>query len=1179
MVAAAFTGAIAAGQQPGHDSPAAHFPALSPSSLMSRLAPIPPTLPEGLAIRRHYRWSPEMQAVVVEADLVGAGAAEVTVAEVPLLDLRATRMAEESSYTPLTYSKEQWYGSTFWTGPDWTRVGKNWHHPGEHTPSVRSFRAPRDGRATITGRVYKMHLDGDGIRASVRHNGDEVWSAEIDGADSKGQEPRVAVDLRKGDSVRFVVHKRGAIFCDTTGWDPVLTYADGEGFQASAAFGDAQAAGGWSYELLRGDGSPSQPMLRAIGPEMALRESPIRPGSRVTLTHHDCAGLAVLSAGTEPSHLAIAVGSAGPWRLAMESARDGSLRVLLAAAGPSGGFRVPPGRAVPLPPIALAACEGPWTTAIRFARRLAETRDAAAGLRATGERLHRAHQRAVAGAGRPPELDLFLLAQAEWRREDRIVEAPPDQGDRVGGPYTSSVANTAYGPAQPYAGAVADHLERARRLAAELRQGRPAGFLAAEAAELERAAAQRPRTADEWRALYVRTRFLKRQIALSNPLLNFRQILFCKRLPPNYSHLVMQYFGWRQRPGGGLFVLEDAGASLRVRDLLAGRLPTGSFLEPRLSYDGRRVLFSYVDTAGSNRDPAGYPRNEDGADEGYYHLYEAGLDGKSLRRITAGVYDDLMPEYLPNGEIVFCSTRRRGYSRCFGGQFSQRWHSYTLHRVRADGSDLRCLSLNDVNEWFPAVSNAGRILFARWDYIDRDAVTHQNLWAVRPDGTNAVAVWGNAAPKPHCTFQAKPVPNSRKIAFIASAHHSVTAGPVCLLDPDVDANSQGAIQRLTPGPYPEAESGSIPEYYESPWPLSERYFLVAYSPVPLRWEGQALNEGNALGLYLIDAAGNRELLYRDPAIGSTTPLPVRARPVPPALPDAVARDRRAAGEMVVTDIYQGLDGIPRGTVKELRVVQIFPKTTFVANSPRIGMAGEENARAILGTVPVEADGSARFTLPSGKPVLFQALDAEGFAVRTMRSLIHLQPGERTSCAGCHERPTAVVPNAGALAARRPPSPLVPGALGGRPFSFVEVVQPVLDRQCVRCHGGATPAGGLDLAGTPHNGFTRSYWSLCGTPEEFSGGRTNPQVAAAALVPRFGMRNRVEVTPVGGLYGARGSRLMKLLRAGHQGASLTDDEVRRLAAWIDLNALFYGAYAPADQARQLAGEVLPMPAIQ
>ena len=166
-----------------------------------------------------------------------------------------------------------------------------------------------------------------------------------------------------------------------------------------------------------------------------------------------------------------------------------------------------------------------------------------------------------------------------------------------------------------------------------------------------------------------------------------------------------------------------------------------------------------------------------------------------------------MPCWLPDGGIAFSSTRRRGYARCFGGQFSQRWHVYTLHRMNDDGTAMRLLSAHDTNEWFPTVSNTGHILYSRWDYIDRDAVTHQNLWAMRPDGTNPIAVWGNATSSPHCSFQAQAIPDSGKIVFTASAHHSITGGSLAILDPGVSDNGHEAITRLTPEiPFPEAES-------------------------------------------------------------------------------------------------------------------------------------------------------------------------------------------------------------------------------------------------------------------------------------------------------------------------------------------------------------------------------------
>lgn len=935
------------------------------------------------------------------------------------------------SCTPLTHREADWYGSTFWTGPDWTRVGKDWHHPGQNNPSARRFSAPRDGRATVSGKVFKLHLDGDGVRASIRLNERELWSVELEGKDAQGVEPRLTLDLKRGDQLRFIVHKRGGIGCDTTGWDPVIAYEGGPRFQASQSFAaKTQGHGGWFYEM-EGPGDVPQP------------PAPLAPPLR-----DECARLAAsLAPDTSP--------------------------------------------------------------------------------------------------------DLCLLALEDWWQEDRLSDRD-----------------------SAYAKAVATHLARAQSLAAELR-------ISGE--DLLHLAAAKPSSLAEWRSLYLRVRLAKRALLFRNPLLNFDQILFCKRAQPSYSHLVGQYFGWRQRPGGGLFILENPGRSLAVRDVVGSQLPRGSFLEPRLSYDGQRIAFSFVACPQETPDSKSLPVNEEGEESGFFHLYEIQTDGTGLRQLTGGPYDDLMPCYLPDGGLAFVSTRRRSYSRCFGPNFSRRWHSYTLHRLDADGSGPRILSVNDVSEWFPSMAQTGEILFARWDYIDRDAVTHQNLWSARPDGTNPQAVWGNATPKPHCTFQAKAVPGSRKIVFVASAHHAVTGGPVCLLDPSVDPNSQAAITRITPGPYPEAESSEIPEYYASPWPLSERLFLVAYSRDRLVFEGEHLRHPNpdaALGLYLLDAAGNRELLYRDPGLGCTCPMPLRAEPQPPVLPSTLPPQAPPEGELVMSDVYQGLGDLPRGTIKELRIVQIFPKTSWLANSPSIGIAGEENTRAILGTVPVERDGSARFLAPAHKPLLFQALDQDGLACQTMRSTTYLQPGERISCVGCHEHrmttPASAQPSPLPLALQRPPSRIVPGELGGRPFSYAEVVQPVWDRHCLDCHSGGQAAKGLVLTGEACQGFTRSYVALCSPGPAPVPARQN---APEPLVPRFAQRNQVQTTPPGGAQGARGSRLLALLRAGHEGVRLSDAELRRVAAWIDCNAVFSGSYDPADQAAQVAGQPLPMPELQ
>jgi hypothetical protein len=1049
---------------------------------------------------------------------------------------------EDGLYARLEHFPGQWYGSTYLAaadtargGPDWCRVGRDWQHPGQRCPSVRTFHAPRDGRATITGRVYKLHLAGDGVRVAVRHGQRQLWQAEIEGTDQVGVEPQLTVDLHAGDRLRFIVDRRKAIACDTTHWDPVVTYADGQRYQASQAFATRQGSGPWFYERLADQRTePARFALRGVGPDLLVRRWALGPGARVTLGPRDALSTLVLAEEPDTGGLVLALdagqlpspasGRGEPWSLTATLDARGLLRLTWQRPGDAA--------------VRLRAFDGPWTAAIP------------ALVEMSGSRLHTLYCQAVQGFQHAPDLDLLLMAQAEWQRDDATDDT-----------------------AEGYTRAANEHLTRAAALAADLK------LAPRRLAELQQALARPRLSLDELRRLYLQTRLCKRDLMWSDPLVNFDRLLFCKRVPTSYSHLVMQYFGWRARAGGGLFVLERPGQSLAARDLLAGRLTGGNVLEPRLSYDGRQIVFSYVACRSKPYDPA---QLDHSVDEGFYHVYTVNVDGTGLRQLTAGPYDDLMPTWLPDGGIAFCSTRRRGHARCFGGQFSPRWHVYTLHRVDADGGNLQILSVHDTNEWFPTVSHTGLVLYSRWDYIDRDAVTHQNLWATRPDGTNPFAVWGNAAPSPHCMFQAQPIPGSDKIVFTASAHHSITGGSIAVVDPRVAANGMEAITRITPEiVFPEAEGRNIREYYASPWPLSERLFLVSYSPYPLLFEPHP-NRPDALGLYLLDARGNRELIYRDPLIGSETAMPLRPRPQPPVVsPATVASARQSGlGEMVVMDVYQGLGSVPRGTIRTLRIVQIFPKTTHVANMPPIGMAREENARAILGTVPVAADGSARFKVPALTPLLFQALDADGMAYQTMRSLTYVQPGERVSCVGCHENRMSAPPPAMAEALRRPAARIEPGPWGGRPFSYVEMVQPVLDAQCVRCHGGAKTEGKVDLTGVPEGPFTRSYVALC-RDRNFWGSGTNPTNAAEALVPRFGGRNTIQITPPGGQYGARGSRLIRMLRTepGHYGVRLSADELRRLATWIDMNAVFYGAYSGEEQARQLRGERIAMPTVQ
>lgn len=1034
-------------------------------------------------------------------------------------------LSDGARFETLTHSKDTWYGSTYWTGPDWTRVGKDWHHPGEKTNSIRCFTVPNDGKITISGNVFKADTNGgDGVRVSILHNANVVWQKEIAAADAQGVDLALSLDVRKDDRLRFIVNRREAIVCDTTHWDPVITYGDGKVFRASDAFGE-QMKDGWAYEM-ETERDVSYPHVYSFDRHFCFHDRAMVTGDEILLDSESDLPLFILSDDHDAGGIVGAVIDSNPWYFRAVLDENGRLSV-----------QVRNKAGDPLPNLVAGPYKGNWMQATALLERLRKS-EGALDAHKFQSRIEKAFSESIAKLDprAKPELDLWASVQWDWHRQDALQESP-----------------------EGYEAATQTIRKKLEALAGDLGSSMTAPSPAA----------------DEPCLTYLQTHAKRRAIALSNPLMGFGKLMFCKRVPTSYSHLVMQYYGWRARPGGGLFILDEPGYSLASRDILDGALETGNPLEPRLSYDAQRVVFSYVENAGKEYDPA---QLNNQSDEGFFHLWEVYVDGTGLRQITSGPYDDVMPTYLPDGGIAFCSSRRGGYARCFGAQFSPRWHVYTLHRVDADGQNLRTLSFHDTNEWFPTVSNSGMILYSRWDYIDRDAVTHQTLWGTRPDGTNPMAIWGNATDRPHCTFQIQPIPNSQKVVFTAAAHHSITGGPIAVLDPQVSNNSQEALKIVTPEiPFPEAVTRDIREYYDSPWPLSEKYFLVSYSPWPLVWEPGA-NLPNALGIYLIDVFGNRELIYRDPVIGSTNATPLVPRPVPPVLPTTLPKEPLDQGEAIIADVYQGLGDVARGTIKSVRIIQIFPKSTNVAGTPPIGIAGEENARAVLGEVPVEADGSAHFTVPARRPVLFQLMDKDGMAYQTMRSVTYLQPGEKVSCVGCHEPQKNTPLNVTPVAARRAPSSIVPGPLEGEPFSYVLTVQPILDKYCVRCHSGEEPKGNKNLTGEPLNMFSRSYLALCGD-QDFLGEKTNLETAATALVPRFGMRNQIQVTPPGGAFGARGSKLVRMLKDGHHEVRLEPEEMRRIAQWIDCNAVFFGGYFPDEQAKQLNGEHLPMPGLQ
>jgi cytochrome c553 len=764
------------------------------------------------------------------------------------------------------------------------------------------------------------------------------------------------------------------------------------------------------------------------------------------------------------------------------------------------------------------------------------------------------------------------VLRAETPAEQAAIERDWRMQDGIGTPRAPST----------YPLAVGRLLERGDRLLADL-QG--AGVpLAAEAAEWQRlraqwkelAAAKGPEGA-EWEDLWRRTHVLRRRIALANPLAKTGPIAFVKQVPSIFSHQLTQYYGSCARPGGGVFVLERPGESMQCRQLAAGALPPGSCQHLDVSWDGRRIVFAHcrAETV---------PRDREEHLERFYHLYELDVanENRGPRQMSDGPFDDFSPRYLPDGRLIFISTRRGGFHRCGRGPCAV----YTLATCEADGRNPRVLSFHETHEWDPAVLNDGRIIYTRWDYVDRDAVHFQQLWTVRPDGSDVRIFYGNYTLNPVGIWEARPVPGSSKVMATAGAHHAMTAGSIVLLDVTKGADGQQPLVRLTPDvPFPESESVVLPAWrspgdgsrppqspeaerwpghcYRSPYPLSEKHFLVAYSFDSLIGEPNA-NPKNMFGLYLADAWGNKELLYRDAEICSLWPMPLRPRAKPTQVSSLLEAGTKE-GTFLVQNVYRGWPALPEEKIARLRVVQVLPKSTPHANDPTVGLANASPGRQVLGTVPVEADGSAWFRAPAGVALAFQALDRHGQAVQTMRSLTYLQPGENSGCIGCHETRTAAPPpDRMPLAFRRPPSVVQPGPDGSKPFSYPRLVQPVLDAKCVSCHGRDKPAGNIALTGEPQGRYTVSYNALA------------PRVPYSAWGGDFAKVNGL-TTP--DRFGARGSPMMKLLLAGHEKVALTPEEIERLATWMDTNALFYGTFDPADQARQQRGERIAGPKIE
>lgn len=685
-----------------------------------------------------------------------------------------------------------------------------------------------------------------------------------------------------------------------------------------------------------------------------------------------------------------------------------------------------------------------------------------------------------------------------------------------------------------------------------------------------------------WLDMYVRACKTRREIRLRPLLDKWPKIVFTKHFNlggSHYAYTEAQSDAQHEvnfEPGAALCLLGMDGPHPRVRTLLDDR--TGVIRDPDVSYDGKRVLFSWKKSMW----------------EDDYHLYEMDVATGDIRQITSGLgFADIEGAYLPNDDILFNSTRCVQTVDCWWTEVS---NVYTCDR---DGKYLRRLGFDQVHSTHLSVMEDGRVLYTRWEYNDRAQIYPQPLFQMNYDGTGQTEFYGNNSWFPTTITHARGIPGSRKVVAILTGHHSFQQGKLAILDPGRGRQENEGVQLIAPVRETKAEKidayGQEGDLFQYPYPLSETRFLVAYSPL-------GGNRASAhFSLYFMDADGRRELLVSDPDVSCNQPVPLAPRKRARLRPSAVDY-RKQTGTYYLQDIYAGpgLEGVPRGTVKRLRVVALDFRPAGIGETRNSGPGGGALAstpagvgntswdpKIVLGSTPVHEDGSAMFEVPARTPVYFQALDENNHVVQTMRSWSTLQPGETFACVGCHESKNTA-PLAAAqtsLAMKQGARELDPFYGPPRGFSFPKEIQPILDRHCSCCHfvrpgesaanrtvdasfpNDVEPAFSL-LGKTTVDPFAKRRWSdsyLALTEAYEAERRENQIVLKGAVDGRFVKWNHVmSAPPMLPPYasGAAKSPLIPLLRDDHKGVQLSREEMDKIACWIDLAVPYCGDYTEA-----------------
>jgi hypothetical protein len=716
--------------------------------------------------------------------------------------------------------------------------------------------------------------------------------------------------------------------------------------------------------------------------------------------------------------------------------------------------------------------------------------------------------------------------------------------------------------------------------------------------------AQRPAASPPGRllALYGQACELRRQQRLQTVLATTPRIVFTKHRtirPSFFAYTEGQSDAQDERhfvPGAELCLLEMSGLYGRVRTLVSD--PTGAIRDPAVSLDGSRVVFAWKKSL-----------NDDD-----YHLYELNVAENKLRQITSGAgFADYEPAFLPNGDLIFASTRCVQTVDCWWTEVSN------LYTCDQEGRYLRRLGFDQVHTVYPQVLDDGRVVYTRWDYNDRGQVFPQPLFQMNPDGTGQTEFYGNNSWFPTTIAHARGIPGTGKVMAILCGHHSSQAGKLAVIDPSRGRQENSGVQLIAPVRETPAERidsyGQAGALWEYPFPLNETECLVTFAP--LGWDRPQRRRGDAdFGIYWMSADGRRELIAWDKRYPCSQPVPLAGRPS--QTPQVNRLDySKSTGTYHLQDVYAGpgLARVPRGTIKKLRVVALDFRPAGIGHNSSGGPGGGAlistpiaigngawDVKTILGEARVYEDGSALFSVPAQTPVYFQALDEKGRAVQTMRSWSTLQPGEYFGCVGCHDHKNAAPPTEApllSLAMKAGPQALEPFYGPARGFSFPKEIQPILDRHCVRCHNDRGPLDELALgknrmpplkrtapSRAPGNGTSdETAFSLLGAATTDHAAKRNwsdayliltsslpDQTENGAMAFRGDSEGRIvnwissqsvptPLPPYSG--GSTRSELLPLLEKGHGGVKLTREELEKIACWIDLVVPYCGDFREAN----------------